>query len=383
MPSAPPHQPLLYNDGRGLFCPAGGFHIDPWAPVPIALITHAHGDHARAGSARYLCSASCAPILKKRLPEGAVIEPVPFGEPIELRSAAGDARTARISFHPAGHIRGSAQIRVEASPAASAASEVWVVSGDYKRQPDPTCEPFEVVPCDTFITEATFALPVYRWEPTDRVVHQIATWWSTNREHGRVSVLFSYALGKAQRILAELDALAARDSAFVWMRESGAHLHGAVVPLTDAYREAGIAMLPTQPVPTDTPARRTKNEYAGQLIIAPPSAAGSPWMRRFGPAASVDTAFASGWMLVRGIRRRRGYDRGFVISDHIDWPDLLETIRETGAKRVLATHGYSETLAHHLRDQGLDAAPLETQYGETEASEPEPEARASTAEGAN
>src|SRR6185369_3490885 len=181
------------------------------------------GDHLVPGSARYVCSAPSLPFLRKRLGAEVAAEGVPYGEPLRL----GDVT---VSFHPSGHVLGAAQIRLEAG------GEVWVVSGDYKRDPDPTCAPFEVVPCDVLISEATFALPVYRWTPTGEVAADIYRWWQRNRERGISSLLFVYALGKAQRVLAELTAFT----------EETAYLHGAVIPITDAYRAAGVKMLPTQ-----------------------------------------------------------------------------------------------------------------------------------------
>lgn len=329
--------PLLCPDDRGLFCEAGGFHIDPWKPVERAVISHGHGDHARWGSGAYLGAMASVPILRRRLGEGAFIEGAPFGTTVRIGEVA-------VSFHPAGHILGSAQVRVEKD------GEVWVFSGDYKRAADPTCEPFEPVACHTFITEATFALPIYRWDPSAAVAREVWEWWEANREAGRASVLFCYALGKAQRILGELARITDR-TVFV---------HGSVEPLNEAYRSAGVEMLPTRPV-----AETTRGQsFAGELILAPPSAGGSTWMRRFGPTS---TAFASGWMRVRGTRRRRGFDRGFVISDHADWPDLLSTIADTGAERVLTTHGYAGSLARYLNESGVSASTLATPFeGETE-----------------
>lgn len=225
--------------------------------------------------------------------------------------------------------------------------EVWVVSGDYKRDADPTCARFEVVPCNTFITELTFALPVYRWPPARAVAADIHAWWQANAAAGRASVLFSYALGKAQRLLAELAAFAGET----------VYLHGALVPLTAIYRQAGIAMLPTEAVS----AQPRTADFAGTLVMAPPSAAGSRWIRRF---KRYETGLASGWMRIRGNCRRRGHDRGFVLSDHVDWPGLIDTIAATGASRVLATHGRSDVLVAYLREQGVDAAPLVTEYAD-------------------
>ncbi|HEX6142628.1 MAG TPA: ligase-associated DNA damage response exonuclease [Geminicoccaceae bacterium] len=328
---------LVTVTDRGLCCRPGGFHVDPWRPVDVAVITHAHGDHARPGSGRYHAAESGLGLLRRRLGDDAHLVGHAFGERFRLGEAT-------VSFHPAGHVLGSAQVRIEA------AGEVWVISGDYKRDADPSCEAFEVVSCDVFITEATFALPVYRWPATEFVVDELLSWWRDNSRAGRASIVFAYALGKAQRILTALAPHAGREIL----------VHGAVDALLEPYREAGVPLAATRPV-----GPRTRGErFAGDLVVAPPSASGSPWMRRFGDAS---TAFASGWMRVRGNRRRRGVDRGFVMSDHADWPGLLRTIRETGARRILATHGYSDTLARYLLDQGLDAAPLGTLYeGETD-----------------
>ena len=322
---------------EGLYCPQGGFHIDPWRPVARALITHAHADHARRGAHEYHAARSGVGLLQRRLGTEARICGHGFGEPLPF----GDAT---VSFHPAGHVLGSAQIRIETG------GEVWVISGDYKRDPDPSCETFEVVPCDVFVSEATFALPIYRWDPIDQVMAALLEWWDANAAVGRASVLFCYALGKAQRVLAEI---ARRTDRRVLV-------HGAIDALLDAYRSEGIALPLTAPVG----ARARGESFAGELVLAPPSAAGSPWMRRFGDAG---TGFASGRMRVRGNRRRRGFDRGFVLSDHVDWPGLLATIAATGARRVLATHGYADTLARYLREVGIAAEPLETQFdGEAE-----------------
>ncbi|MCZ8129676.1 MAG: ligase-associated DNA damage response exonuclease [Steroidobacteraceae bacterium] len=325
----PTSAPLVVPTAAGLYCPAGDFHVDPWRPVERAVITHGHSDHARLGHARYWAARPGLGILRKRLGDVDVV-PVEYGEPLAFGRA-------RVSFHPAGHVLGSAQIRIEADRA------TWVISGDYKREPDPTCAPFEVVACDTFVSEATFALPIYRWRPTAEVVDEIREWWLANRRAGVASVLGCYALGKAQRVLAEL----------LRVTDEPVYVHGAVATLTDVYREAGVAMVPTLPVSA------ARKDYAGELIVAPPGADATPWMRRFGKAS---TGFCSGWMRVRGNRRRRGYDRGFVLSDHADWPSLLRTIRETRARRALLTHGHSDVLVRYLREQGVEAGALETAF---------------------
>jgi putative mRNA 3-end processing factor len=337
---------MITDSRHGLYCEAGGFHIDPWLPVDRAIITHAHGDHARPGSRAYLCAEQCAPLLRRRLPD-AIVEHQPWGR----QTTIGDVI---VSFHPAGHILGSAQVRLEHRGA------VWVVSGDYKRAPDPTCAAFEVVPCHTFVTEATFALPVYTWDPAATVIAEIADWWAANRADGRASVLFCYVLGKAQRLLAELRGIAPEPI----------RLHGAMAALTDVYRDHGIALAPAERIREDERGRA----LAGALVLAPLSARGTPWMRRLPHPSS---AFASGLMRVRGVRRQRSFDRGFVLSDHADWGALLDTIDATGASRVLVTHGWSDAFARFLSERGLETGTLRTAF-EGEAGELKAEAERAT-----
>jgi putative mRNA 3-end processing factor len=328
---------VLTVDENGLYCAAGDFYIDPWKGVPKdAVITHGHSDHATPGSARYHCSSRSVPILEHRLRSPNLV-PHAYRETFHFNDV-------KVSLHPAGHIRGSAQVRVEHE------GEIWVVSGDYKRASDPTCEGFEVVECDTFITEATFALPIYRWEPGESVAREIVEWWRQNEARGNTSILCCYSLGKAQRLLAEL----------VKFTDREVFAHGALLPLTEIYRDDGVDMLPlVGATDHDHP-----NDFAGELVLAPPSSLATSWVKRF---KDHRAAFASGWMRVRGIRRMRGYDYGFVMSDHVDWPGLLRTIEETGCSRVLATHGKTDVLVRHLRELGYDADALETAFeGETE-----------------
>lgn len=327
---------LIQLTPQGLYCPRGDFHIDPWRPVPRAVITHGHADHARTGMGEYHLATPGLPVLQWRLGEQ-TYHAHDYGQPFVL----GDAR---VSLHSAGHVLGSAQVRVEVD------GEVWVASGDYKRQTDPTCAPFEVVPCDTFITEATFGLPIYRWPDTAEVVADIVRWREECAAHGEAALLYCYALGKAQRILGEL----------LQIDDAPVYLHGAVDAGVAVYREAGIDLAPTLRVADQDKAF----DFAGKLIIAPPSAAGSTWIRRFRRAQQ---GFASGWMRLRGNRRRRNYDRGFVVSDHADWPDLLRTVRETGAKRVIATHGNTDALVRALNESGVPTGIFRTEYGEEDA----------------
>lgn len=319
---------------EGLYCPAGDFHIDPWRPVERAVLTHAHGDHARPGSRHYLATAASEPILRKRLGD-VRLQSVAYGEGVAMNGV-------RVSLHPAGHVLGAAQIRVEHG------GEVWVISGDYKLQPDPTCAPFEPVPCNTFVTESTFGLPIYRWQAPEATMADIDAWWEGNAREGRASVLFCYAFGKAQRLLARVDTSI-----------GPVVCHGAVGLVNEAYRSAGVAL----PDTLDAQAVTAKQALGRCLVLAPPSAQSTPWLRRFG---DYSDGFASGWMQLRGARRRRSVDRGFVLSDHADWPGLLQAIEATGATRILATHGYSAVLVRWLREQGYAADVLETEYGDEE-----------------
>jgi len=330
---------LIDASPRGLYCAAGDFYIDPWQPVQRAVITHAHGDHARPGSAAYLCAKRGLPVLRIRLGADASIEGLAYGE---IR----DINGVKVSLHPAGHVLGSSQVRVES------AGEVWVVSGDYKLDPDPTCEPFEPVRCHAFVTESTFGLPVYRWRSPGEVFAGVNEWWAANASDGRASILFGYAFGKAQRILASVDAAI-----------GPIVVHGAVDVLNRGYRECGVELPETRMV-TDYEA---KKDFAGALIVAPPSAQSSPWLKRFG---DYSDAFASGWMAIRGARRRRVVDKGFVLSDHADWPSLSRAIDATGASRVFVTHGHIAPLVQWLNERGVEAHAMKTEFeGEAGAEE--------------
>jgi putative mRNA 3-end processing factor len=322
--------PLLQVSSQGLYCESGNFYVDPWSGVDLALITHSHSDHARWGSKSYLTVASGVELLRARLTD-ASIHSMEYGETRTINGVT-------VSFHPAGHVLGSSQIRLEYR------GEVWVVSGDYKTTPDPTCAPFESVRCNTFITESTFGLPIYRWAPQDQVFAQINAWWRENQEAGRASILFAYSLGKAQRLISGVDA------------ETGPiYCHGAVQKLNEVYRESGV----TLPTTLHAGDEEKRFDWSRALIVAPPSCNGTPWMRKFG---EVSTAFASGWMRLRGARRRESLDRGFVLSDHADWPGLLSAIEATGAEQVLVTHGYRAPLVRWLEEHGRQARALETRF---------------------
>ncbi len=330
--------PLLEFTGSGIYCPRADVYLDPWRPVARALISHGHSDHGRPGSGQYITHHLNVPILRHRLGDIRV-RGMGWGETLTVNGV-------EFSFHPAGHILGSSQIRV------AHRGEVWVFSGDYKTENDGLSAPFEPVACHTFITECTFGLPAFAWRPQAEILAEIEQWRTANRAEGRTSVLLAYSLGKAQRLLAGLDP-----------GGGPVYTHGAIENMTGVLRQQ-VALPPTIRITPDTPRR----ELEGQLILAPPGAQGSAWIRRLAP---FETASASGWMALRGARRRRAVDRGFVISDHADWQGLLQSVRATGAERIFCTHGYTEIFARFLREQGLEAHSVHTQY-EGETADPEP-----------
>ena len=338
---------LIVQRPEGLYCPAGDFYIDPWRPVSRAVITHAHADHARRGHGAYLATAISAGVLRARL--GAItLQGLAYGEAVAINGV-------RVSLHPAGHVLGSAQVRVEH------AGQVWVASGDYfisghTDDVNTTCAPFEPVRCHCFITESTFGLPIYRWRPQAEVMAEINAWWAANAQAGRASLLLGYSFGKAQRLL--MGVQAGVDAGL-----GPVIVHGAVQPLNQAYREAGVAL----PATTLLDAITDKAALKRALVVAPPAVLGSAWARKLGDQSD---AFASGWMQLRGSRRRRGVDRGFVLSDHADWPGLQRAIAATGASRVIVTHGYEAVMVRWLREQGLEAGSFHTEFGADDGEEP-------------
>lgn len=341
---------LIVLRREGLYCPAGDFYIDAWRPVNRCIVTHAHADHARAGSQAYLSHRDSEGTLRTRLGADIALTTLAYGESVTL----GDTR---VSLHPAGHVLGSAQVRVEHR------GEVWVASGDYKLDDDGTCPPFEPVRCHTFITESTFGLPIYRWPTPQQLRDDINSWWQANAAAGRASVVYAYAFGKAQRILHGLDTHIGPIVA-----------HGAVETLNTVYRAAGVRLPETVNVQEG---KLDKSAFAGAIVVAPPSAAGTPWLRRFGDHSD---AFASGWMQVRGARRRRGVDRGFVMSDHADWSGLQNAIAATGAEQVIVTHGSTATLVRWLLEKGLQAREFATEYGNEDEVSPAPAPATAAAE---
>lgn len=319
--------PLLKLTPAGLFCPPGEFFLDPHQPVDRAIVTHAHGDHARKGSRRYLTAAQGRGILATRLGPRASIETLEYGESLTINGV-------KVSLHPAGHILGSSQVRIEYR------GEVWVFSGDYKVVPDGTCTPFEAVRCGTFITEATFGKPAFVWPDAQQVFGEIHEWWRENQRQGRASILYAYALGKAQRLHAGLDP-----------RVGPIYLHPDVEQLSLEYRLMGVEF----PRSTSTRFAIPPFRWNEAMLIAPPSAHGTAWSRQFGPASG---AFVSGWNLIPGTPQRRGFAHGFVLSDHADWNELLSAVTATGAERVYVTHGDEEALVRELTQRGIAASPL-------------------------
>jgi putative mRNA 3-end processing factor len=329
-----PEMPLIEFTDKGLYCPQGRFYIDPWRPVDKAVITHAHSDHARAGSGSYLSHRLTKPLLEWRLGPHP-FETVEWGEPVFLNGV-------RVSLHPAGHIIGSSQVRVEYK------GEVWVVSGDYKTEDDGLSGAFEPVPCDVFVTESTFGLPIYNWKPQPAIFTDIRDWVTKNKQEDTASVLIAYSLGKAQRLLLCLPAVTEK-----------IYVHGAVWNIHQALVNAGVDLPAVERVTPDMP----RELFKGQVVIGPSGAEGSPWIRRFGP---YSVGVCSGWMQVRGNIRRRNADAGFALSDHADWKGLLAAIRATGAEKVFVTHGFQAVLSRYLNEQGITAAEVKTEYGEDE-----------------
>ncbi len=322
-------KPLLQFTDKGIYCEKADVFLDPWRPVKKAIISHGHADHSRWGHRQYITHHANIPIIKHRLGDIAVAGQ-PWGQPFVINGV-------KFSLYPAGHIIGSSQIRVESQ------GEVWVFSGDYKTENDGLTTPFEPVKCHTFITECTFGLPAFKWQPQAQVFEDINSWWATNKSEGQTSVLFGYSLGKAQRLLKFLDP-----------GIGPIYTHAAVENMTTVLRQQ-VDFPKTRLI-----TKETKNEeLKGALVIAPPSAHGSPWMKRMVPYA---TATASGWMTFRGARRRRAIDKGFVLSDHCDWEGLLQAIDATGAKSIIATHGYTEIFSRFLREKGFDARTEATLY---------------------
>lgn len=322
---------LLSFTDRGIWCERADVHIDPWKGVDRAIITHAHSDHARPGSRRYLAHPITRQLMHARISSSLPIDTLQPGQ-------TGTINGVKFSFHPAGHIPGSVQVRVEYK------GEVWVVSGDHKRQTDGISEPFEPVPCHTFITECTFGLPIYRWRDPGHVFDDINAWWRRNANAGVCSIISAYSLGKAQRVMKGVDP-----------GIGPILVHGAVASMNVVLEACGLELPAWEQITKDTP----KDLFRHALVISPGSAPNSPWIGRMRP---YSTAMASGWMQLRGWRRRGNLDTGFVLSDHADWPALLQAVKETGAHRIITTHGYTDLFSQYLRSIGYDATAESTEF---------------------
>lgn len=331
---------LIEFTNSGLYCRAGDFYIDPWKPVDKAIITHAHSDHAKFGSKSYLSHHFTKPLLKLRLGD-VQVESLEWGESVSINGV-------KVSLHPAGHIIGSSQVRIVYK------DEVWVVSGDYKTENDGISGEFEPVRCNTFISESTFGLPVYKWKPQGEIFSNIHQWIEENQSQGKSSVITGYSLGKAQRLVKTISEIT--DKIFV---------HGAIWNVHQALLNEGWDLPVVKRVTTEIP----KDEFKNAVIIAPPSADGTPWMKRFSP---YSVGVCSGWMQVRGNVRRRNADAGFSLSDHADWDGLLTAVKATGAGKVFVTHGFQSAFSRYLNEQGIESAEVRTEYGGEEEEEEKP-----------
>ena len=331
-------KPVLTFTSSSIYCPSADIHIDPWKQVDKAIITHAHSDHARYGCKHYLAHKDSETILRLRLGEDISLQTVEYGEPFYINGT-------RFSLHPAGHIIGSAQVRVEH------AGEVWVASGDYKLEDDGFSAAFEPVHCHAFITESTFGLPIYRWQPQAEIFAEIREWIHQNRVQGKASVLIGYSLGKMQRIIHNLAPF-----------DMPVYAHGAVYNINEKLRAAGFPLPYIPPVSEEG----NKKNFKGALVLAPGSAMGTPWLKRFEP---YSTGNCSGWMAIRGAKNRIAVDRGFALSDHADWPSLNRAVSETQAEHVFVTHGYTDIFSRWLNEKGIAAKEVKTMYGDDEAQE--------------
>ena len=325
---------LIEFTGKGLFCPPGNFYIDPWKPVENAIITHAHSDHAYVGHTNYLCHHYTKPLLQARLGDNNY-QSIEWNEGININGV-------KVSLHPAGHIIGSSQVRVEYD------NEVWVVSGDYKTENDGISGAFEPVKCNVFITESTFGLPIYNWQPQQVIFESIRNWIIKNKQQNKTSVLFAYSLGKAQRVLKAIEPLG-----------QTVMVHGAIFNMHQALVSAGFNLPSIERITPETPKEKLKNS----IVIAPPGADGTTWMKKFEPSA---TGTCSGWMQVRGNVRRRNTDAGFALSDHADWDGLLTAVNATGAEKVYVTHGFQSAFSRYLNEKGIWSAEVKTAYGNDE-----------------
>ncbi len=322
---------MLNFTSKGIYCVPGKFYIDPWKPVDFAIITHGHADHARWGMRKYLCHHFSVPILKSRIGETINVQGIGYNESLMINGV-------KVSLHPAGHIIGSAQIRLEYK------GKVTVISGDYKVQDDGLSTPFELVKCHEFITESTFGLPIYNWATVEKQNEQLRNWVLLNQSNGKTSIFVGYSLGKAQRIMKALDGL------------GSLNVHYSIGKLNLAYESVGIHLPEYNIVDF-----REDVKFLNQgIVIVPPSLVDSNVIRKIPNRA---TALCSGWMQIRGARRWRSADAGFAVSDHADWKGLIEVVKGTEAEKVYVTHGQTAVFAKYLNELGIAAEELRTEFG--------------------
>lgn len=332
---------ILNFTDKGIYCIPGKFYIDPWKPVDYALITHGHADHARWGMTKYLCHHLTVPILHIRIGKDIQVQGIGYNEPININGV-------KVSFHPAGHIIGSAQIRMEYK------GKVVVVSGDYKLQNDGLSTVFEPVKCHEFVTESTFGLPIYKWASTEKLNESMQNWVLQNQEIGKTSVFVGYSLGKAQRILNAVNGIAP------------IYTHYSIAKLNQAYESAGIQL----PNYETLDFRESVQHVNKGIVIVPPSLVDTAILKKI---PNMVYAICSGWMQVRGARRWRSADAGFAVSDHADWDDLLKAVKETNAEKVYVTHGQTAVFAKYLNKNGIEAVELHTAFGNEDDDETTPE----------
>ncbi len=318
---------LIVRTNKGMYCPQGDFYVDPYRPVKRAVITHAHSDHATLGSLQYYSSKKTKPLLVSRKVPALIIDDYDYGEIFQINGV-------NISFHPAGHILGSSQVRIEYE------GHIWLISGDYKRELDPTCEPYEIVKCDVFITESTFAIPIYVWPDINETMEEVHRWWKDCEKVGKTPILLGYSLGKAQRLIAELRKLTDKEI----------FSYSTITKLNKDYESLGVSLKNVIDASTEKDIK--------SLIVAPPQMAESEWINKF---KNVSVAFASGWMLTSAGRKQRKFDRGFVVSDHCDWPSLIKSCEQNQPKRVVAHHGSKDVLEKYLQAKGFSTEDLRSQ----------------------
>ncbi len=331
------HMALIQFTSKGIYCRQGDFYIDPWKPVKLAVTTHGHADHVKWGNQAYLCHELTKSILLQRLGADLQIQTLPYRQQIDINGV-------KLSFFPAGHVIGSAQVRLEYK------GEICVVSGDYKVEYDGISTAFEPVKCHTFVSESTFGLPVYKWQPQQIIFDQIKDWVAANRDENKTSVLAAYSLGKAQRLI---KGLAGYGEIYV---------HQSIANLNEGFIDAGINLPNTIRITPET----KKEDLQRGIVIVPPALTEGRWIKSLLHAA---TGICSGWMQVRAGRRWRSADAGFALSDHADWPGLLSAIKATTAEKVFVTHGYSAIFSKYLNEIGIAAEEVKTQYGQEEEKE--------------